>query len=583
MEMGNRQNENRWTEKVSRENLMSVAALVVGVIFVVLAGAIFATTTWRVLSEPAKVVVVFLCAVIFYGASAAAECLLKIHRTSNACYLLGCMFLGLGVVAAGYFELLGSWFQGGRGIWRVAMVGSIVSTTAMFAGVRKFGSPIYTQTCLWCLSLCVWLTLRMWPAADGWTASGMVLYASLLLLAAMSGQKAAGYNRETSDEEELGAPKQQGVLMHFAGLNFIVMVAGLFLLYNNYWALLFEKAMWENAASLAVAAVVGAVWGCRCRQMAGIVIFELCTVNTVRVLAVSCMAHGEESLLWLLPAVSAALLLCVRRFPRLHCLGGDLAVASLLLVDMICVGFIALLAPEEVYLQLGMTVAGVLFGTVITVWGRKYKAVRVLLPFAFWYAIVPASMFLDGALELANFGRADYDMALTCGYLAVLIAWNIWKKDLFCLGITVIGIRLASDAVPDVIRLEMYVLLAALDIYELGRLFGEKRGEGVRSMQTFGYVLCLLVLAGDAVIGGKLADALILEGCCLVIFVLAQLRGSRQWVKIAGGFMVAIVLYMTKDFWLSIGWWVYLLAAGIGLLVFAAVRESRRRQMDGQE
>ncbi len=581
--MDNRQHENRWTEKVSRENLMGVAALVVGVIFVVLAGAIFATTTWRVLSEPAKVLVVFLCAAVFYGASAAAERQLKIHRTSNACYLLGCVFLGLGVVAAGYFELLGSWFQGELGLWRVAATGSIVTTATMFAGVRKFRSPIYTQTCLWFLSLCVWLTMQTWPAADRWTASGMVIYASLLLLAVMWGQKTTGNCRGTCGEEETGSSKQQGVLMRFAGLNFIVMVAGLFLRYNYFWALLFEQPMWENTAGMAAAAAVGAVWGCRHRQAAGIVIFELCAVNTVRVLAVSGMVCGHESLLWLAPASSAAFLLCVRRFPRLHCLGGDLALAGLLLVDMICVGFVALLAPEEVYLQLGMTVAAVLFGTVIAVGGGRFKAVRVLLPFVFWYAVVPASMFLDGTLEVANFYRADYDMVLTCGYLAVLIARNIRKKDLFCLGITVIGIRLAGDAVPDVIRLELYMLLAALDIYELGRLFGEKGGQGVRSLQTFGYVLCLLALAGDAVVGGKLADALILEGCCLVIFVLAQLRGSRQWVRIAGGFMVAIVLYMTKGFWLSIGWWVYLMAAGIGLIVFAAVRESRRRQADGRE
>lgn len=41
--------------------------------------------------------------------------------------------------------------------------------------------------------------------------------------------------------------------------------------------------------------------------------------------------------------------------------------------------------------------------------------------------------------------------------------------------------------------------------------------------------------------------------------------------------MILVALYMTKDFWLSLSWWVYLLAAGLGLIVFAAVNEMKKR------
>ena len=33
----------------------------------------------------------------------------------------------------------------------------------------------------------------------------------------------------------------------------------------------------------------------------------------------------------------------------------------------------------------------------------------------------------------------------------------------------------------------------------------------------------------------------------------------------SGIIMILVALYMTKDFWLSLSWWVYLLAAGLGL------------------
>ena len=49
------------------------------------------------------------------------------------------------------------------------------------------------------------------------------------------------------------------------------------------------------------------------------------------------------------------------------------------------------------------------------------------------------------------------------------------------------------------------------------------------------------------------------------------------------GILVAVVVYMTRDFWLSIAWWVYLLTAGIGLITFAAVREKRRDEEEKQD
>lgn len=72
-----------------------------------------------------------------------------------------------------------------------------------------------------------------------------------------------------------------------------------------------------------------------------------------------------------------------------------------------------------------------------------------------------------------------------------------------------------------------------------------------------------------------MADALIVEGLCLVIFIGAQILRSRLWIRISGVIMVAVALYMTKGFWLSISWWVYLLAAGLALIIFAAFKEKK--------
>ncbi|MCI9638127.1 MAG: hypothetical protein HFG77_17410, partial [Hungatella sp.] len=41
--------------------------------------------------------------------------------------------------------------------------------------------------------------------------------------------------------------------------------------------------------------------------------------------------------------------------------------------------------------------------------------------------------------------------------------------------------------------------------------------------------------------------------------------------------MLLVVIFLTRDFWLSLSWWVYLLAAGATFLLFAAVLEKKER------
>lgn len=101
---------------------------------------------------------------------------------------------------------------------------------------------------------------------------------------------------------------------------------------------------------------------------------------------------------------------------------------------------------------------------------------------------------------------------------------------------------------------------------------------GVEILQTVGYLLCLLILMVNAWIRGEVVNALLLEGICLAVFVWALVKHCRRWTWMAGTILILVALYMTKDFWLSISWWVYLLAAGIGLIVFAAVNERRKKK-----
>ena len=94
--------------------------------------------------------------------------------------------------------------------------------------------------------------------------------------------------------------------------------------------------------------------------------------------------------------------------------------------------------------------------------------------------------------------------------------------------------------------------------------------------QTAICCLCLGAMILDAFYTGNVGDALILEAVCLVIFLWAHVRKCVRWFRISGIIIVTVALYMTKSFWLSLSWWVYLLAAGLGLIIFAAYTELKK-------
>lgn len=159
------------------------AALIIGVVLVVLAGAVFATTTWEVLPDICKVVGVLLFAGLFFGTSALAERKLKLRRTGWAFYTLGCVFLFLAVLAIGYFEILGSGFVlSGLGRWRVLFAGSLMTEIAWCCGYKRFRDRVYTISCLWGITVCMTFLLLALGLGYFGFINGLMIYAGILTL-----------------------------------------------------------------------------------------------------------------------------------------------------------------------------------------------------------------------------------------------------------------------------------------------------------------------------------------------------------------------------------------------------------------
>ncbi|NLG05180.1 MAG: hypothetical protein GX567_15320, partial [Clostridia bacterium] len=75
-------------------------------------------------------------------------------------------------------------------------------------------------------------------------------------------------------------------------------------------------------------------------------------------------------------------------------------------------------------------------------------------------------------------------------------------------------------------------------------------------------------------------DLLFLALVLLALLILSFWLQSKKWFGLSGISLVTIAVYCTRDFWKSISWWIYLMAAGILLIVIAVVKEYQKRNVD---
>lgn len=95
-------------EKETRK-MRNILALGVGL--VVIAGIVFATSTWDTLSGSAKTIILVCSAVLFFLVSFLAENKLNLKVSGMMYYVLSNVLLAVSILAAGYFEIFGNWFS----------------------------------------------------------------------------------------------------------------------------------------------------------------------------------------------------------------------------------------------------------------------------------------------------------------------------------------------------------------------------------------------------------------------------------------------------------------------------------------
>jgi len=122
---------------------------VIGVLFIITAGIIFASSAWQDLDTVFRIAVLCSVSAFFFGASALARTRFGLSVTGAAFYSLASIFLPLSLLAAGYFRLLGESLSfSGDAKYLLCAASAVLLGAASVRGALRYRSLAFAWTAL---------------------------------------------------------------------------------------------------------------------------------------------------------------------------------------------------------------------------------------------------------------------------------------------------------------------------------------------------------------------------------------------------------------------------------------------------
>lgn len=180
---------------------------------------------------------------------------------------------------------------------------------------------------------------------------------------------------------------------------------------------------------------------------------------------------------------------------------------------------------------------------------------------AFWSALVclQISVLLHDQSLVRDILRSLAVFIVMCALCAnEIIPTKIYSED---------GTKILLD-----FGTEYCCILMALAIVLLGKIWYD-RGKAVRWIRFTGICLILAVLMCSNLASPALPNVLFLGIGALILLVLSTILRWKNYALASAITLALVAVYLTREVWMSIAWWVYLFAAGVGLVIYAIKRE----------
>ena len=549
----------------------STILLVVGVLFIVVAGGIFVSKTWQYLSDAAKSFFLMVLTAGFFGGSVVAE-RRSLDKTAVALYYLGICFTGF--TAGAIINLTQIGIEWGR---ILAMAAMSIPVSIRFFRRRSIVDAILQ------LFLC----------------DGMILSVSGLNAVENRGQMTviclATFTMALSAltyflQEEKGLKIL--AIIAYACHAAIVFPATLILLVSekNFFFLVFPVLL--LAASVTVMYLVfDKNTGLRIAQSASLLYAGLTFSLFVFKNATEEFGYRNFTTAVFAAFVIGLILMVAldrKELTLSHCfLAGILSVYQV--AEYL---FLGSKAQTEILCHpygLAMAIAFVAwkcFQREYDEWGKiaKYASVfgimnlNVILSYVFeeycgnhGVSIAIGLTFLAMAVWMKN----EYDLTI----LSKVFQTIALPFAVFPLAFHPLVAMIKHDEMMNVIydfRLEYACFFMGLGIVLLGIIWYD-RFKGISIVQFVGACLLMTGLLLNNLLIPALPNVMILSISALVMLVVATILKKKTYAILAAVTLSLVALYLTREFWMSIAWWVYLFVAGVGLVIFAIKKEKAEK------
>ena len=555
-------------------NQVSTFLMVVGICFIVVAGSIFASKAWQYVPDIAKQMVLAGVAIGSYIGAKKLELNGTMHKTSAALYYLGTAFLGLFVMLL----FGGMWMEdGNQRVTGWNEISFILSGLCMLlATAWRFAEKRTTFDFVLTALLADWVIMWIKMLADISVEASALLSAAGILVYTM-----AYRNLHTWSWEKQGVECAFHVLYILHGVSFV------------FHLLLASAFMDGTMARLAMAVMTGTI------VFITYTFYEVKEIKVFRYL-------NSIAVLWF---VQSCVTLC-------GSLLKDTGLADIKLLDWFCfftASYVIGLVTKRKEIIISMLVFGFIMPfvqvsitfdyhllsatthretaylpfTLVLMAGMVYllwqamdsriletrECIRYIIVIAIqsvpmlvaWHA---SRTFVDGRVYLILTTVSLLTCDLLCSHELVRVMLHILN---IIMSVITAG-SYTLEWIPDDYKREWVCLLLLITILLFERM-GEEIKNEMRGFKFVSITLMMVFLLLSGAIAGGIGNALILGAVGVVILVLASVYNNRAYAIMSSVVLLLLALYITRDFWFQIAWWIYLMIAGVVLVVIAVKKE----------
>lgn len=157
--------------------------LILGVVLILISGLFLATSSWALMNDLTKTMVLTLISGVFFGTSIIAQYKLKIEKTAFAFWVLGSLLVPISILSIGFFKLFGPWFSMfGEGKYLFGFIGSMVCMPIYILSIIKYKHRLFLWFAFVNLSAMVAFLLGALKLKLDVFYLGIVIYNSILIL-----------------------------------------------------------------------------------------------------------------------------------------------------------------------------------------------------------------------------------------------------------------------------------------------------------------------------------------------------------------------------------------------------------------